>query len=486
MGRWLQYTTGTVSVLLLIASISLLVAHVFENTVDLLVKEAAVLKNGTDSFDVWKNPPPPVYMQFYFFNVTNPLEVLDGDRPVVEEKGPYTYREYRPREEVTFLDNGTKIFAVTSKSYIFEPEKSVGDPHVDMIRTVNIPAMTLMERTENSAWNRTAAGLLLITCGEGMFLTRTVHELLWGYRDCALSFARIFDASIDSTFGLFYKMNATHDEEYVVLSGAEKYQDVSRIVEWRGLQGLKWWTSDSCNKINGTDGTYFHPLISKDETLYMFSSDLCRSLYALYESNVNVKGVSAFRFVPPAKVFANATENPDNAGFCVPAGNCLGSGVLNVSRCKQGAPIILSSPHFYQADKKFVDDIDGMRPNKEDHETFLDINSLTGMPVRMAKRIQVNVYVRQVHGFIIPEKIKSMVFPVMYLNESVEIDDESARKLKSILRESSVVVNIPYMIMALGVVFGIIFIVISCKTQRLYPRREEGTPEETGPLIRTS
>ncbi|KAJ1204899.1 hypothetical protein NDU88_000334 [Pleurodeles waltl] len=486
MGRCLQYTAGTVSVLLLIASISLLVAHVFENTVELRVKQAAVLKNGTDSFDAWKNPPPPVYMQFYFFSVTNPQEVLDGDRPVVEQKGPYTYREYRPREEVTFLDNGTKIFAVTSKSYIFEPEKSIGDPHVDMIRTINIPAMTVMERTEYSVLNRTAAALLLLTCGEGMFVTRTVHELLWGYKDCALSYVHIFDATIDSTFGLFYKMNATHDDEYVVFSGADKYQDVSRIVEWRGQQALTWWTSDSCNKINGTDGSYFHPLISKDETLYMFSSDLCRSLYALYESSVTVKGVSAFRFVPPAKVFANATENPDNAGFCVPAGNCLGSGVLNISMCKQGAPIILSSPHFYQADKKFVDDIDGMHPNKEDHETFLDINSFTGIPVRMAKRTQVNVYVRQVNGFIIPGKIRSMVFPVMYLNESVEIDDMSARKLKLILTESKVVINIPYMIMALGAVFGIIFIVITCKTHGFYPRREEGTPEETGPLIRTT
>ena len=28
--------------------------------------------------------------------------------------------------------------------------------------------------------------------------------------------------------------------------------------------------------INGTNGAFFHPLVTKDETLYMFSSDLCR------------------------------------------------------------------------------------------------------------------------------------------------------------------------------------------------------------------
>lgn len=39
-----------------------------------------------------------------------------------------------------------------------------------------------------------------------------------------------------------------------------------------------------------------------------------------------------------------------------------------------GAPIIMSSPHFYQADEKFVQDVFGMRPDKEQHQTVIDIN----------------------------------------------------------------------------------------------------------------
>lgn len=54
--------------------------------------QQVVLENGTEAFDAWENPPAPIYMQFYFFNLTNPLEVLDGERPAVVEIGPYTYR----------------------------------------------------------------------------------------------------------------------------------------------------------------------------------------------------------------------------------------------------------------------------------------------------------------------------------------------------------------------------------------------------------
>lgn len=42
---------------------------------------------------------------------------------------------------VQFLDNGTKVSALNPKTYVFELEKSVGDPEVDLIRTINIPAV---------------------------------------------------------------------------------------------------------------------------------------------------------------------------------------------------------------------------------------------------------------------------------------------------------------------------------------------------------
>lgn len=38
------------------------------------------------------------------------------------------------------VQNGTRVLAYNTKSFVFLPEKSVGDPSVDSITTVNIPA----------------------------------------------------------------------------------------------------------------------------------------------------------------------------------------------------------------------------------------------------------------------------------------------------------------------------------------------------------
>ncbi|CAI5666739.1 unnamed protein product [Oreochromis niloticus] len=471
------YSVGVVSVLMLILGISLVLTSVFPHLVQSMVKKQVVLKNGTDAFEAWKDPPAHIYMQFYFFNLTNPQEVLDGERPAVVEIGPYTYREYRPMEQIDFQDNGTKVTAVNSKTYIFQRDMSRG-PESDLIRTVNIPAMTVMERFKDNSLEANLISAYMRGTGEGLFTTRTVGELLWGYEDGLLKALKVLRPDLDDVFGLFYKNNASNDGEYVFFTGQQNSRDFSRVDTWKGESSLNWWTSDECNMINGTIGTSFHPVITKNDMLYIFSSDLCRSLYTVYEEDVTVKGITGYRFVPPSSVFANLTVNPDNAGFCVPAGNCLGSGLLNVSVCKEGAPIIMSSPHFYQADEKFAQDIFGMTPNKEEHQTAIDINPLTGVVLQAAKRLQINVYVEQIPNFSQTGNVRTVVFPVAYLNESATIDDTAAKKLKGIGVQQNVVENIPFMLIGLAIIVGGIFMFLVC--QQKVP---ESTTAERQPLL---
>ncbi|KAF6372432.1 scavenger receptor class B member 2 [Rhinolophus ferrumequinum] len=438
MGRCCFYAAGTLSLLLLVTSVTLLVARVFQKAVDQTIEKNIVLRNGSETFDSWKQPPLPVYTQFYFFNVTNPEEILRGEIPRLEEVGPYTYREIRNKGDIQFGDNGTTISAVSNKAYVFVRNQSVGDSKIDLIRTVNIPAVTAMEWTQQR-FLREIIEALLKTYQQKVFVTHTVDHLLWGYKDEILSLIHTFKPEISPYFGLYYGKNGTNDGDYVFLTGEDNYLNFSKIVEWNGKT----------------------------------------SLYITFSDFESVEGLPAFRYKVPEEILANTS---DNAGFCIPTGNCLGSGVLNVSVCKNGAPIILSFPHFYQADEKFVSAIEGMHPNKDNHETFVDINPLTGVILRAAKRFQINVYVKKLDDFIETGNIRTMVFPVMHVNESVLIDKETASRLKSVINTTLIVTNIPYIVMALGVFFGLIFTWLACRGQR---SMDEGTADERAPLIRT-
>lgn len=478
MGRCGFYTAGTLSLLLLVTSVTLLVARVFQKAVDQAVQKNVVLRNGTEIFNSWEKPPLPVYTQFYFFNVTNPEEILRGEKPLLQEVGPYTYRELRNKADIQFGDNGTTISAVSNKAYVFERNQSVGDPKIDLIRTLNIPVLTVIELAQNPLL-REIVEAMLKAYQQKLFVTHTVDELLWGYKDEILSLIHVFRSDISPYFGLFYGKNGTNDGDYVFLTGEDSYLNFTKIVEWNGKTALDWWATDECNMINGTDGDSFHPLITSDEVLYVFPSDLCRSVYITFSGFESVQGVPALRYKLPAEILANTSEN---AGFCLPQGNCLGSGVLNASICKDGAPIIMSFPHFYQADERFVSAIGGMHPNKEDHETFVDINPLTGIILRAAKRFQINVYVKKLDDFLETGDIRTMVFPVMYLNESVLLDKESASRLKSVINTTLIITNVPYIIMALGVLLGLVFTWLACRGQG---SMDEGTADERAPLIRT-
>ena len=49
----------------------------------------------------------------------------------------------------------------------------------------------------------------------------------------------------------------------------------------------------------------------------------------------------------------------------------------------------MSAPHYYNAYGPLVDQIEGIEPNKEKHDTFIDIEPRTGVAMSAHKRIQV-------------------------------------------------------------------------------------------------
>ncbi|KAB5549199.1 hypothetical protein PHYPO_G00064640 [Pangasianodon hypophthalmus] len=457
----LIYACIVIGALTLIAGISIIVVGDLHTRIEEKLKREITLTEGSKVFQTWKNPPPPVFMEFFFFNVTNPDEFMAGQKPRLTHMGPYTYREYRPKENVTFVENGTKVSALTPKTFVFVPEMSAGDPSVDLVTTVNIPAVAVMNKLKDvSFWVRSGISMFMSSIKTTMFMTHTVDELLWGFKDPLLSRLRAARPEVDENFGLMLYKNGSNDGEFVYYTGENNYLDYGRIDTWKGEKMMSFWATNQSNMINGTDGSAFHPFLTKEERLNVFTADLCRSIYMLFEKEVVVKGIPAYRYTPPRAVLASGKNNPENEGFCLEKDKCLDDGVLNVAVCRKGAPVIVSFPHFYLADKKYVDAIEGVSPVHEHHQTFLDLNPTTGVPVRAAKRAQINIKLDRVTGFPLTRNLNGTIFPIMFLNESVVIDDASAQKLQNLLLIVKVVPNFPFILLALGATLLLIGLIL--------------------------
>ena len=51
------------------------------------------MKEGTRAFEAWKESPIPAYTKFYMFSMVNGDDYIKNNaKPIIEEKGPYTFR----------------------------------------------------------------------------------------------------------------------------------------------------------------------------------------------------------------------------------------------------------------------------------------------------------------------------------------------------------------------------------------------------------
>lgn len=79
-----------------------------------------------------------------------------------------------------------------------------------LLRTVAcLCPQTVMEKFRDSLFAGAIAAYMR-SLGVGVFTTRTVGELLWGYEDILLKTAQKFEPQLDDVFGLFYKVSFEH------------------------------------------------------------------------------------------------------------------------------------------------------------------------------------------------------------------------------------------------------------------------------------
>uniref|UniRef100_A0A8C2JE22 Uncharacterized protein n=1 Tax=Cyprinus carpio TaxID=7962 RepID=A0A8C2JE22_CYPCA len=239
--------------------------------------------------------------------------------------------------------------------------------------------------------------------GTTMFMTHTVQELLWGFKDPLLTRLKTIKPETDEYFGLISLENP----------------------------GVKGHVQGHICQVN-------------------------QSLLCTMCKEVELKGIPAYRFTPPRDTLASGKNNPENEGFCVTPKKCLDDGVLDVSVCRKGAPVVVSFPHFHLGDEKYAQAIDGISPVHEHHQTFLDLNPCCDVSFFNLK-VFVLCFLR------LTRNLNNTIFPILFLNESVVIDDASAARIQKLLLIVTLVSHFPLILVAMGVILVLVSIILAIR-----------------------
>lgn len=456
---------AVVSLLLVFLGVGVLLGfdHVFRY---ILNKEVSLSKHSR-AFPMWKDPSHETKILFFFFNVTNPNEVLIGEKPSVKEVGPYTYRANWIKHNITFHDNGTMSYKET-KRYYFDRASSVG-PESDEIMTVNVPFVTTAQLLkEQNFIIRGIASLSLSGLGQRIFISRSVGQLTFGgYPDILVLLGSVIDSGrprpgqpgfnigdvfshgyrtvidmlgslvdpdkqgTNGKFGYMVNKNDTIDGEYTIFTGEDDISKVNQVYEFNKHRKLEVWPGDECNTLTGTLG-HIRPPLSKSNEQVMFIPDICRSIPLESIGYESFKGLKVKRFIAGPTAFDSGQQRSENE--CFAAGRTLPDGGANLGPCKQGAPLVLSFPHFLYADSSYRADVDGMNPDPNKHQFFFNSEPTLGVTVNVRGRIQVSVVLERVFGLGPFSRVAEGVLPLFWQETRVEAKEDTVKLLRTIVQ----------------------------------------------------
>ena len=418
-------------------------------------------------------------MTFYMFNVTNAAAVRNnGSKPHVEVVGPYNYNELKVKHDIAWSDDKTSVRFKYNRTFtrvktkcppgVLYPDFECSLDDTVNITTGNIALMGLANTINNLPLDGKArADVFKFTNGlinfwhdkkdpqEDTFMTRPVHEVIWGYTDTILK--DVVDALIKFIATItkvplppvpsFIQLQKNNPPEIwqnfsEVYTGKGNINDLFHFTEWAGHKSsLGLWTGTACpnttqgkkwieqaNMINGTDGMAFQPELQGVDELYVFSEDLLRSARLQYSADTEIMGIKLRRYTLWTELLNNVSFDESMCAFDA----FMPKGALNMTSIV-GGPAFASKPHFLDADPVYRQMVDGIAPpNRSLHDTTLDLEPYTGAGMNIHQRLQVSVHMKRIPELDAFKGLpKEFYLPIIKVDEHGSVTQDLADQWKS-------------------------------------------------------
>ncbi|KAF0306156.1 Protein croquemort [Amphibalanus amphitrite] len=424
--------SGAVTLLVGVVAVTL-----HQRLYDSILDKRLHLTPDSEGYEFWRTLPVPIFMKFYMWNVTNSAEVVSSHaRPVLEQLGPYVYSEKHLKVNMTWNANNTVTYQQV-KTWHFEPDLSAGRLD-DNVTSLNVPLLAAAALIKDmNLLVKFMFNELVNQVGSQIFVTKTARELLFdGYDDPLLEAAAVakYLANISipfDRFAWFYSRNGSnyYDGVFNMDTGAEVTQ-LGRLHYWNTTNATAAF-QPPCNMINGSTGELFPPRRRRDH-VELYSTDICRSLRIPYKEEMSVYGLGGYRYQADEMLFAAPQTNPDNWCFCT--GDCPPAGLLNETLCRFGVPAFVSFPHMLYADPAVLDQTVGQEPNETLHNFNIAVEPLTGVPLAVRARLQINMLLRPDTDVVLLRNVSTVYVPMLWFENTVDVTPAIAARFSVIAR----------------------------------------------------
>nr|WVD93741.1 sensory neuron membrane protein 1b [Graphosoma rubrolineatum] len=406
------------------------------------INQNVALKKGNEMRATWSKFPIPVEFRIYIFNVTNPEEVHTGQKPKMQEVGPYFFDEWKekvnleddPAEDTVSFNQRTAWVFQESRSEGLTGEEMLTIPHpalLSMVLTVEKQkpgALAMISKALPALFNNPSTVFLTakamdilfrgipINCSSTEFGPKAICTML---RANPKGLKKLNDDIF--LFSFFGTKNYTIDEgRFTVKRGVRDAKEVGKVVKFNGKETQDIWSGPECNALRGTDSTIFPPFIEDSDEIVSFAPDLCRSLGAKFQHKMVYKGIPGNYYTAD---LGDMSSNPEEKCFCPTPTTCLKKGAFDISKCV-GAPIVLTLPHFYSTDPSYLEGVEGLHPDREKHQIFLNFEPMTATPLGARKRLQFNLPIHPIKKVALMKELPEALVPLFWVEEGLELDQK--------------------------------------------------------------
>ncbi|XP_070501982.1 scavenger receptor class B member 1 [Chironomus tepperi] len=411
----------TTGLLLICSGIFILLFHPY----DLIFKWKLLLAEDGEIFQLWERPPVDLFLKVYLFNITNHEDFMSGraKKLNVEEIGPYVYQELMTHENVSFNSNGT-LSTIPNHPLLWRGDLSEGRQEDDIFYLPNIALLAIAHvASPKNYFFRLPVNIFVRKENIQPVVKMTAKEFMMGYESPLTTLGNTllphwihFDK-----VGLIDRMYDFSGDFATYYTGENDIRMSGLYDTFHGSPDLPQWKGEHCSNIQGaSDGTKFMSFMQENDTLLFFRKSMCRPQRLKRIGKVDpVQGLEAVKFAFEDNALDNGVHNDLNKCFCRDPNKCLAEGLIDVTDCYYGFPIALSYPHFLDADPALLEGVNGSKPNRSLHESYFVLNPLSGLPLKLSAKFQINMAMSDVRNMAHVEKFSHLTIPMLWFEISM-------------------------------------------------------------------